>query len=119
MFETISIFWSLIFENLVPMVLKFWKVKYLLVHYHKKTFHFTGNDNRERPGRSKICSSESWWFKIPQGFSCGLGVPGSRFDDFVPVDCSEVVVKVAKAKSCGNNRKDQVGGDCFNFVNWT
>ena len=30
-FETISIFWSLIFQDLVPMVLKFWKVKYLYI----------------------------------------------------------------------------------------
>ena len=29
--ETISIFWSLIFQNLVLMVLKFWKVKYLVL----------------------------------------------------------------------------------------
>ena len=81
---------------------------------------FTGPDNGERPpGRGKICSSESWWYKIPQGFSCGLGVdaPDHHFDDFVPVDCSEVVVKVAKAKSCRNN--PDLGDDCFNFVNWT
>ena len=82
--------------------------------YYKKTFYFTGPDNGERPYGSKICSSESWWFKIPQGFSCGLGVdvPGSGFDDFVPVDCSEVVVKVAQQKKCRNT--PDLGDDCFN-----
>ena len=72
--------------------------------------YFAGPDNGDRP-------DESWWSKIPQGFSCGLGVdvPGD-FDDFVPVDCSEIVVKVAKAKSCSNN--PDLGEDCFNLVNW-
>jgi hypothetical protein len=39
------------------------------------------------------------------------------FDHFVPVDCSEIVVKVAQPKSCKHN--PDLGDDCFNFVNWT
>ena len=87
----------------------------------KNNIYFTGPDNRDRPGRDaeEICSSESWWYKIPQGFSCGLGVdiPDPHFDDFVPVDCSEVVVKVAKETDCSLN--PDLGDDCFNFVYWT
>ena len=61
----------------------------------------------------------SWIYKIPQGFSCGMGadIPGFRFQGFVPIDCSEVVVKVAQPKSCRNN--PDLGDDCFNPVNWT
>jgi hypothetical protein len=80
-------------------------------------FYFIGPDNGDRPDGGKTCSSESWWYKIPQGFSCGLGVEVPGFDKFVPVDCSEIVVKVAKAKPCRNN--PDLGDDCFNFVNWT
>ena len=47
-----------------------------------------------------------------------MGVEVEAFlDNFVPVDCSEMVVKVAKAKSCRQN--PELGDDCFNFVNWT
>ena len=64
------------------------------------------------------CAFRPWWSKIPQGFSCGKGVSGpDYFDEFVPVDCFEIIVKVVKAESCYNN--PDLGEDCFNFVNWT
>ena len=80
-------------------------------------FYFTGHRHRSRHG-GKTCSSESWWFEIPQGFSCGLEVdiPDFRRPGFVPVDCSEVVVKVAKAKNCRHNL--DLGDDCYKS-NWT
>ena len=74
----------------------------------KKTFYFTGQG-----------CSQSWWGKIPQGFSCGLEVdpePGFLRPGFVTVDCSEVDVKVAKAKNCPGYPDD--GDDCYNFINW-
>ena len=59
----------------------------------------------------------SWIYKIPQGFSCGVGVEGPDFfDEYVTVDCSEIVVKVAKARNCNDN--PDFGADCFNYVNW-
>ena len=61
---------------------------------------------------------ENWWSNIPQGFSCGKGVSGpDYFDEFVPVDCFEIIVKVVKAEPCYSN--PDLGEDCFNFVNWT
>ena len=46
----------------------------------------------------------------------GVDVPGSHFANFEPVDCSEMVVKVAQAESCHTN--PHLGDDCFNVVNW-
>ena len=88
-----------------------------LVYFVKENY-FIGPDNGNRPNGGKSCPSESWWLKIPQGFSCGVGVdvPGSHFANFEPVDCSEMVVKVAQAESCHTN--PHLGDDCFNVVNW-
>ena len=38
------------------------------------------------------------------------------YEEFATVDCSEVIVKVAKAEFCYDN--PDLGEDCFNFVNW-
>ena len=79
------------------------------MYYQKSKWTFIGSDG-------EFCSN--WWSKIPQGFSCGKGVSGpDYFDEFVPVDCFEIIVKVVKAESCYNN--PDLGEDCFNFVNWT
>ena len=61
------------------------------------------------------CSN--WISKVPQGFSCGVGVAGpDGYEEFETVDCSEVIVKVVKAAYCDDKR--DLGEDCFNFVNW-
>ena len=70
--------------------------------------------------KSDLCKylNEDWPSRIPQGFSCGKGVDVVRdFDKYVPVDCSEVEVKVAQLKWCSQN--PELGNDCFNPVNWT
>ena len=59
-----------------------------------------------------------WTSKIPQGFSCGLAITptnGCRWDEFVPVDCSEVVIKVATPRDCSDG---DFGDDCFDYPNW-
>ena len=44
----------------------------------------------------------------------GADIPGFERPGFVPVDCSEIVVKVAQPKGCRNN--PDLGDDCFNPV---
>ena len=54
-------------------------------------------------GRNKTCD---WSSNIPEGFSCGRGIfhppeegeCGHGFRRFVPVHCSEVVLKVANPR---------------------
>ena len=90
------------------------------LHIIKKPFNFIEPDNGDRPDGGGICSSGfEWIYKLPQGFSCGVGadLPGSIFDEYVTVDCSEIVVKMAKARNCNNH--PEFGDDCFNYVNWT
>ena len=56
-----------------------------------------------------------WYSKFPQGFSCAKGSPpigDCFFDRFDPVDCSNIVLKIA-TKDCDNERRD----DCFKHVN--
>jgi len=59
-----------------------------------------------------------WWYKLPQGFSCGKGAPadptydfnGYAMDTFTPVPCSEIEVKVlgSGAESCPpRDKKDK------------
>lgn len=53
--------------------------------------------------------SQSWISKFPEGYSCGKGAPpepGSNFESFAPVDCSEITIIV-----------DDI--DKIDFVNWT
>ena len=56
-----------------------------------------------------------WTSKIPQGFSCGLAITYSNLNEFVPVDCSEVVIKVATPRDCSDG---DFGDDCFDYPNW-
>ena len=69
-------------------------------------------------GPGDICSFMDWAFNIPQGFSCGVATrptppPYCDSDEFVPVDCSEVVLKVAAPRYCG-----MWWDDCFWFSDW-
>jgi hypothetical protein len=52
---------------------------------------------------------EHWLFDFPEGYSCGTGRAarsGETFDAYVPVDCSEVRVRLGDL-------------DTFEFPNWT
>lgn len=59
-----------------------------------------------------------WIDSFPQGFSCGKADPlgsGHRLG-FVPVNCSEVVVKVAEMKGCWkDDEKMKDTDDCLDF----
>jgi len=73
---------------------------------------------------NKTVPVEFWIDSFPQGFSCGKAAPppsGSRFDIFLPVDCSEVAVKVAEMKGCRRSQDSEAQNtdDCFDFPNWT
>ena len=71
-------------------------------------------------GPDEECSFVDWTSKFPQGFSCGLAVTqpnGCYFDQFVPIDCSEVILKVASPRRC--NDDEDFEDDCFDFPNWT
>ena len=72
-----------------------------------------------------------WYSQIPQGFSCGVAAPPKYgcTNGFVPVDCSEVVLKVVNPRSCKNCRSVKIvgmsgsicdeppyGGDCVDRV---
>ena len=75
------------------------------VFYRKGTFDFWGN---------QPCN---WVYDIPQGFSCAVGAEPNEcsgdYDRFVPVECDQIVLKVAK------NIFDCNGDpDCFEGVNW-
>ena len=45
--------------------------------------------------------------KIPQGFSCGIGRSKMEshcdWDDYIPIDCSEVILKVTNSQRCPCN----------------
>ena len=75
------------------------------VFYRKGTFDFWGN---------QPCN---WVYDIPQGFSCAVGAEpnecSGRYDRFVPVECDEIVLKVAKKIFDCNGDPD-----CFEGVNW-
>merc|ERR1719186_911537 len=64
-----------------------------------------------------------WYSQLPQGFSCGRGasadLPCSRWERYVPVSCSAIVVKVASRK-CERNEKnlEEQNKTCFQYVNW-
>lgn len=54
-------------------------------------------------------AGQGWISKFPEGYSCGKGAPpepGSNFESFAPVDCSEITIIV-----------DDI--DKIDFVNWT
>ena len=70
-------------------------------------------------GPDEECSFVEWTSKIPQGFSCGLAITqpnGCNFDQYVPVNCSEVILKVGTPRHCDGGN---FGSDCFDFPNWT
>ena len=56
-----------------------------------------------------------WPNNIPQGFSCGVGAVEATTHGFVPVDCNELVLKVAKKPICDCNEDGESIGDadCF------
>ena len=58
-------------------------------------------------------NKDCYW-DIPEGFSCEVVVPPNercKVDHFEPVDCSEVVVKVAQNKrACRCRWRDHVHG---------
>ena len=62
------------------------------------------------------CNYESNWSKIPQGFSCGKLLENENHSDcndvFAPIDCSEVVVKVANPRNCQDG---DFGDNCYDF----
>jgi len=73
-----------------------------------------------------------WFYKLPQGFSCGKGAPpdptcGDGFDTFTPVPCSEIEVKVlgSEAGPCPRRkgRNDSISKPsqphCWASINWT
>ena len=58
----------------------------------------------------------NWVYDIPQGFSCVVGAKPNECsgenDRYVPVDCNEIVLKVArKVFNCNGD------SDCFEGVN--
>ena len=58
--------------------------------------------------------TEGYISKIPQGFSCAKAIYVKRgFDEFIPVDCSEVVLQVSNPKYC--KRNPDLGDDCMNY----
>ena len=63
-----------------------------------------------------------WQNHIPQGFSCGVGAKpdkrcGPSNDIFVPVDCDELVLKVAKKMcDCNEDGESIRDADCFDGV---
>ena len=65
-----------------------------------------------------------WQNNIPQGFSCGVGAKpdercGPGNDIFVPVDCNELVLKVAKKMcDCNEDGESIRDADCFDGVRW-
>ena len=71
----------------------------------------------------------AWFNELPQGFSCGKGSrPVSEcsriFEQYVPVPCNEIVMKVAKEYcnvSWGDrySLEDRENPDCFAFTNYT
>ena len=75
------------------------------VFYRKGTFDFWGN---------QPCN---WVYDIPQGFSCAVGAEpnecSGQYERFVPVECDEIVLKVAKKIFDCNGDPD-----CFEGVNW-
>jgi len=84
--------------------------------------HEWGSMNERKRLREKKCKckmmTEGYLSKIPQGFSCGKAKYVERgFDEFIPVDCSEVVLQVSNPKSCKHN--PELGDDCMNQPNWT
>ena len=87
---------------------KAWADQYA-VFYRKGTYHFKDNAWGNEP-----CD---WVYDIPQGFSCVVGAKpnecSGQFDRYVPVDCNEIVLKVArKVFDCNGDP------DCFEGVNW-
>ncbi len=86
-----------------------------------------------------------WFNRLPSGFSCARGAPPDPdcldedgdpypFDRFVPVPCSELVVKVATGVCQRYQEEEEDGGwrrpaellpdlgnrpDCHTYVNWT
>ena len=77
-------------------------------------------------GRKTIYTACKWYSQLPQGFSCGRGVPadtscdGDRWERYETVPCDQVVVKLAKRR-CERGEKDLLNGNpgCFSGVNWT
>jgi len=70
------------------------------VFYRSGSMDMVINALKESKGVDLSCS---WWAQLPQGFSCGRGAPEdpncrSRFDRYVPTDCSNIIVKVADKK---------------------
>ena len=77
-------------------------------------------------GKDMTCK---WWYKLPQGFSCGKGAApdqtcGGFFDTFTPVPCSQIEVKVlgSEAEVCppgngGISRPSQP--HCWASIFWT
>ena len=76
-----------------------------------------------------------WSPDIPEGFSCGVAAlpkEGCTGDRFLPVDCSEVVLKVANPRHCKNCKYDYdrqgelkqlecerpYGDDCIDKLKW-
>ena len=100
-----------------------------------KVFYRNGpeNDFKWKKGGKDRNGLTGWDLLFPQGFSCGRGAPrdirsGGFFESFVPVDCSEIILKVA-SKRCERNEKFDQGlenemlyvnrPDCMAGINWT
>ena len=81
----------------------------------------------------EIDNTCKWWYKLPQGFSCGKAAPPDPacegfFDTFVPVPCSEMEVKLlaGAAPTCPRREAEDPPSiinpsrpDCWAAVNWT
>ena len=89
--------------------------------------------NMTQPHTSDKRKTCKWFYKLPQGFSCGKASPPDRscgdWDTFRPVPCSQIEVKVldSKARKCPRRKeKDKYYSisrpsqqDCWAGINWT
>ena len=66
----------------------------------------------------------TWFSKVPQGFSCGVGAPADEssgiFERYISVNCSTIEIRVA-SRFCSRDEKDleEPRPDCYTTVNWT
>ena len=87
---------------------------YLIKHYYVDTMICIYNYCITFTSFFRPCS---WVNDIPQGFSCAVGAEpnecSGQYERFVPVECDEIVLKVAKKIFDCNGDPD-----CFEGVNW-
>eukprot|EP00092_Neocalanus_flemingeri_P006462 GFUD01006966.1.p1 GENE.GFUD01006966.1~~GFUD01006966.1.p1 ORF type:complete len:488 (+),score=117.33 GFUD01006966.1:135-1598(+) len=92
------------------------------VFYKQGTLDEFAINNHGR--KKKVFQACKWYSKLPEGFSCGRGAPVDEscgsFERFIPIKCSEIVVKVAQrfCKREEINLEDPKP-DCHLYVNWT